>query len=294
MSSADESREAAIEEDANMSTGNYAQWYFVDRDKLEKLGLSQYKPPKGSNFIRIVAPSSKGRFGKIVYQHQNVGANGSTYLCMKEMFDEPCAVCDHIVEMKEQKAPQKQINELGAGKRVLLFVVDVKDAETEDEGPKWFNCPPSIYISICDLSRDKRGGAIVDVSHPKNGKDIEFERKEKKGNPYGGYKLMDAKPIPAWWYEDLPQFDDVLLIPDYDKVKVDCSGIREEPKDDAKESRDGRRQSRSAKTDDDAKESRSRRESRDEKPDDDNSERSGSVKDRIEEITKRRQSRSEE
>lgn len=309
MSDVDQSRTEAIDGDANMSMGSFAQWYYVDRDKLERLGFPQYKPKKGSNFIRIVAPSSKGRFGKVIELHRNVGANGSVRICMKKMFDEPCAVCDYIVKLKEQKVSSTQIGELESGKRILLFVVDVTNKETEDEGPKWFDCPPTIYISICDLSKDKRGGATIDVSHPVNGKDIEFERKEKKGNPYCGYKLIEAEPIPEWWHENLPQFDDVLLIPSYDEVAKECSGLPKETSSEIKNTgrksgrehrgegrlERGSRSEKVEKTEEGATEGRrSRRGSRDEGSSDVNSEQADSVRQRIAEIATRRRDRSQE
>lgn len=226
MSEIDESREKAIETGASMSSGR-ANFNYVDTIKTERLGLERYdtKKPKGYNFIRIVTPNRKGAFAKEIWKHANVGANGGTYLCLEQMFGKACPVCEHIKKLKKENPNDEAIKELVAQRRFLMFVVDTTSAETEKEGPKWFDGPFTIYQQVCSLSIDKRTGKRIDPTDPEHGRDIEFTRVDGKRTTYGSFALKETASIPKSWYQDLPAFDDILLIPNPEEVAKAVSGM---------------------------------------------------------------------
>jgi len=238
-----EGRKAMIEEDAKgLSGGGGSIWNYVDRQRAEELGLHQYRPKKApsDNFIRIVAANTKDPFRLIVWRHQNVGANGNTYLCLNKMYNERCPVCDLLAQLRLEDPKHPALEVMYASRRVLMYVVDTTDEETEAEGPKWFDCPPSIYTAVCDLAKAKRTGEITDVACPNEGCHIIFERKQKKGNPYTGFELEKASSIPKEWFKDLPEYEDILLLPEVEDIELQLSGIgpgsRPPVKDDKKTS----------------------------------------------------------
>jgi len=217
----DESRENAIENGASISTGG-VNFNYVDTAVLERLGIGRYSTKKkdGNNFIRIVAPSAKGAFAKEIWKHPNVGSDNVTYLCLDKMYGKRCPVCEYI------KGNPGAAKELNLSLRYLLFVVDITSRDTEDEGPKWFDCPITVYKEICSLSKDKRTGAKIDPTDPDNGRDIEFVRKDGRRTSYGGFELKKNDPIPDSWFKDLPTFDEVLLVPDPDEMEQAVLGVK--------------------------------------------------------------------
>jgi len=285
----DDDRMKAIKAGANMSSGG-TNYNYVDAIKLERAGFGKYgtKKPGGNNFIRMVAPSKKGAFAKEVWIHSNVGSNGSVFICMDRTFGEPCAVCDHIKELKAANAADSAVKDIAPGRRFLVFVVDTTSKETEDEGPKWFDCPPSIYKEVCNLSKDKRTGATIDPTDPVNGRDIEFVRVDGNRTTYSGFKLEKTKPIPEEWYTGLPAYDEILLRPDYEDVKKAVSGRAPDSAEDDK-SASGRREESVPAVEEDTGGRRSRRDVSDEKStDNSNDENSDAVKAKLEEIKNRR------
>jgi hypothetical protein len=238
MSSIDPSREEAISAGAK-ATGRRVNFNYVDTAKLERLGIDRYdtKKPKGNNFIRVVTPSKVGPFAKEIWKHSNVGADGNTFLCLQAMFKKRCPVCDYIKKLKSENADPIVIGELAAAKRYLLFVVDTTSSQTEEEGPKWFDCPPTIYQQICSLSVDKRTGKKIDPTDPKEGRDIEFTRIDGKRTSYGNFVLKEAGEVPECWYKDLPSPDDILLVPDEEEMVQAVSGMT--PSEENKEKETG-------------------------------------------------------
>jgi len=223
----DDARAKALSAGANMSTGG-VNFNYVDTAKLDRMGINRYdtKKPKGNNFIRIVAPDTSGPFAREIHQHTQIGASKATYLCLDKMYGEVCPICEHIQELRRQNVNSDAVKELLSGRRFLLFVVDTTSPDTEDEGPKWFDCPITIYKEVCVHSEDRRTGAKIDPTDPEDGRDVEFVRKDGKRTDYVGFKLTKTEPIPKSWYEDLPSFDEILLKPNPAEMEVAVKGVK--------------------------------------------------------------------
>ena len=298
----DESRENAIESGASISTGG-VNFNYVDTAALERLGIGRYgtKKKDGNNFIRIVAPSTKGAFAKEIWKHSNVGGDNVTYLCLDKMLGKRCPVCEYIAELKRENVDANVVKELTPSLRYLLFVIDITSRDTEDEGPKWFDCPITIYKEICSLSKDKRTGAKIDPTDPDDGRDIEFVRKDGRRTSYGGFVLSKNDPIPDSWFKDLPTFDEVLLISDPDEMEQAVSGKKSSSREPELEKDTGRRET---SREDNSRRGSERRESRDDggrtrdtsrresRGSSNNDEQAASVKGKLDEIKKRRNDRS--
>lgn len=304
MGTMDESRAQAIDDGGKIKTGGI-NFNYVDTSKLDRMGIGCYstKKPQGNNFIRIVTPNKAGAFALEIWKHSNVGGNNATFLCLDKMFGKPCPVCEHIQELKKEGTSNDVVKELYPSRRFLLFVVDTTSRETEEEGPKWFDCPVTIYKEVCTRSKDRRTGEKIDPTDPEDGRDIEFVRNDGKRTEYVGITLVKTDPIPKCWYEDLPTFTEVLLMPNPDEMKEAVLGKKsstpdskeDEPdKDTRKDERaepdknEGRESSRSRGTSDSG--SRSRRSSRgeDSRSDSTNDAQAESVRKKLDEIKNRK------
>ncbi len=224
-------RLGAIEAEIKRPKGGGVNFYAVDTDKLAKSGVTQFKAEVGDNFIRIIPPvDPKVFWAKIVYIHRNIGANGATFLCLKKMFNMACPICEMVNKMKEDDPEDERIIALLPKMRYLMFVYDVRDEDSINKGLRWWDVPVSktcpIVESIKSLSKDRRTQSVIDVSDPVEGRDIEFTRKGtgQLNTAYEAFKLIESDPIPKEWYDGVPAFDDILLVPTYEQVELELYG----------------------------------------------------------------------
>jgi len=201
-------------------------FYYVNTQVAERNGISRHKTVVGDNFIRIMPPMDpKGPWAMKVSIHQHIGPDDATFLCLKEMFGKPCAVCELIEAMKSSNADEKSIKVLFPRKRYLMFIYDVQSEATVAKGLLWYDAPGQLVDNIAGLSRDKRTRKIIDVCDPVEGRDIEFVRKGSGLNTeYGSFNLAQTDPVPPEWYKNVPNFVDVLLIPTYEQVLAELNG----------------------------------------------------------------------
>ena len=295
----DKSREQSIDDGANVSTGGI-NFNYVDTNKLDRMGIGRYntKKPKGNNFIRIVAPSAQGAFAKEIWKHDHIGANSLTFLCLDRMFGKACPICEHAQELKASGASADIVKDFAPGRRFLLFVVDTTSRETEEEGPKWFDCPSSIYKAVCTLSKDRRTGEKLDPTDPDNGRDVEFVRNDGKRTNYDGFVLKETKPIPKSWYSDIPSFDEILLIPNPTEMATAVLGkksstSRDDKDDKADVDENENRKSRGRDDPRSRDDSRGRDESRGRGRDNSDDAQAQSVRDKLDEIKSRKRDDSE-
>jgi len=221
-SKADLYKEEAAKSKNRFSTS----FYYVDKDKAEKLGLTEYRDPAGDKYIRIISPDLEKFWALEVFKHDNIGANRATFLCLDKMFGKSCPICEAIKELQSRDPKDPDIKPLRASRRYLAFVYNVESRESEEKGLHFFDMPVSVKDSIMALCIDKRSGDFTEIEHPKDGKDIEYTRTgtTKENTRRKGYKLIDAEPVPDSWLEDVPSFEDILRIPTYEAVKKELLG----------------------------------------------------------------------
>jgi len=220
-------RRSAIEEEISKSNraGN-SKYSYVNQTKLERSGITQWKPSTGDNFIRIVPPRDPSKFyGKEVFIHTNIGADGATFVCPLKMNGDPCPICEYRQKIRSRDPDSELVVELAPRSRYLFFIYDVKSEKAIEEGLRWFDSPIIIKDNIVSLSKDRRTGEIIDVSDLEDGRDIEFV---KVGSGlktrYEGFKLVKTDPVPESWTENVPDFDDVIVICDYNTLKRELMG----------------------------------------------------------------------
>jgi len=278
-------RQRAIQSEIDKTNqGGGPRFFYVNVAKLERLGISQYKSQAGDNFIRIIPPEDPEQFyGKEIFVHYNVGADGLVFLCLRKMYGEPCPVCEYREELKQKNPEDEMVSELAPSRRYLFFVFNVASEDTEEEGLHWFDAPVIVKDNIVSLSKDKRTGEVIDVSDPVDGRDVEFVRVgTNRRTRYEGFKLVKNEPIPESWYKNVPDFDEVLLKPDYDQVKSEVRGTKK--KEDVKDEGESKDSETSTRTETRSRRRQEKNESNE--PGEDNIEQS--VRKRIDEIRARR------
>jgi hypothetical protein len=200
---------------------------YVDTIKLERLGIVQFKPVDGDNFIFIIPPADENEYyGKEIWRHNNIGVDGITLLCPKKMLNKHCPICADILRLKAADPQDEAIQDLRPGQRFLFFVVDARNSETEKKGPQWYDAPVSVNDSIVKIAEDKRTGEAIDVSNPNKAYNVVFEKTgSQKKTRYGGFILEPrTTPIQSDWL-DVPKFDDILNIIDPDVIEAAYSGM---------------------------------------------------------------------
>jgi len=214
-------------------------WY-IDREKLEELGIKEYKSKVGDNFICIIPPKEDSAyFGIELFVHYNIGVNDSAFLCPREMEAKACPICEKWkIEKQSGNDDKDYLRTLSPyPPRHLFFIVDVASKETKEIGIQIFDAPTTINDGILEHSVSKRTGEVVDVSDPDEGKNFVFSRKGKgrTDTKYSGFDLEDRDPVPDEWLK-VPSFDEFLIYAEYKTIKEEFEGVKsEEPKDEMPE-----------------------------------------------------------
>ncbi|MHA1591483.1 MAG: hypothetical protein ACTSUP_03330 [Candidatus Heimdallarchaeaceae archaeon] len=228
------SKEDLYKQESEKSKNKYrTSFYYVDIDKAERLGVTEYKATVGDKFVRIISPDIDKFWALEIFKHSNIGTNRATFLCLDKMFGKPCPICERIKEIREKDPKDPKIAALRYSRRYLVFLYDVENRDAEGKGLRWYDMPVNVKDNIMSLCVDKRTGKFTEIEHPDDGKDIEFRRvgTTQETTKYSGFKLVDNDPIPSDWLEDVPQFVDVLRIPTYEGMAEELTGMVSESKD---------------------------------------------------------------
>jgi hypothetical protein len=240
-------KDAIANEYTKQTSGGGTNFYYVNLREMERRGIKQYKIKVGDNFIRIISPKFSQFneddlpfFWRQVRIHYEVGVNKRVVLCSRHTTDitgekimnQPCPVCDLADSIREKNPDDARLKELFPSYRYLFLIYDVTDESTEQKGLHWLDAPTTIKEEIVALSRDRRTGAVVDVSDRKEGFDIEFERQGtgRYNTEYSGFKLTQGQVPPESWYQNAPDtFEDLLSWSDYDQVAAEIGLLSNSP-----------------------------------------------------------------
>ena len=166
-----------------------------------------------------------------VFIHYGIGGDNQSYLCLKEMKNQLCPICEEIAKAKRE-GEDEYASEIRVVRRVLVWIIDRKN---EEEGPVLWSMPWTVDRDCTDAAIDEDSGEIMYVDDPGgNGYDIRLSR-EGSGitTKYGKPKIL-RHPSPL--SDDEEQADDwltfvqenplpsVLNFYDYDYIKEVFSG----------------------------------------------------------------------
>ena len=242
--------------DAGKSGGG--SFYYVDKDKAERDGLEMFKAGDGPNFITILPPEDPKQFyAREVFIHRDIGPRNLTFLCMRHTrtaktskqeaveWNEPCAVCEKYDRTAAKNPDSEILKDLQPYRRFLFLLKDTsslpadateQEMEAANLPTNWYDGSARFRDCITKVSKDKRSGKYtVDVCDPDKGKTVCFDRSgKKKQTRYEAFQLEDRNPIPDSWLQSLPDFDTLLLRPEYEVVKTHVEGMVAKPVDEGR------------------------------------------------------------
>ncbi len=221
-------REKALREQyAKDNSGGGGTYYLIDSDKLKDMGVEKYTALEGKNFLVIMPQPNDPIFYRKIGVHYGVGGTKNAYICGSTI-GKKCPVCDRYAEMKGAGEADEVLNDLKTKYRYLFFVVDVKDRAGRMKGVRLFDAAYTIYNETMKQAEDDRSGAIKDISDPDVRRNIVFTREGtgKFNTNYIGFKLeRTRKPLVSKLYSEVPEFDEVILQPDFKAMKADLEGF---------------------------------------------------------------------
>lgn len=221
------------------------QFYRAPGDRVSYFDMGAIKrfiPREGTNKIRIVEPIEALElefFGLDMHFHRDVGEKGEDlygdYICnermkafVKKMYPEKemsgkCYVCEQQTSDLWDENPGLA-KTYYPDRRMWFFVLDLL-SDNPTELLLW-SCPWTLYEEVVSRSTNAETGQHVVVSCPETGVPISFERIGK--DRFTKYKNVQifSKPMPIGKaiLDQLIPFDEILIIPDYEKVKLAFHG----------------------------------------------------------------------
>lgn len=207
--------------------GTSSRKTYVKEDFLAAIDMKRWTPGKGHNFISIVPPKREGFFGERLHVHFNVGPSNDAFLCPQEMKRMRCPICEYREKLKEDpEANQDAVRNLYPTIRYLFFIIDSKSGDTKKEGVQLYDAAFSVQKGIMGVSVNKRTGEVIDVSDPKEGKVVSFDRTGMgpKDTKYVSFELEDRPPLPSDIFDTIPDFDELIEYADYDEISSSFFG----------------------------------------------------------------------
>jgi hypothetical protein len=216
------SYEKQYQEELDFLSGNSFGKGFLNNDKMDELGLVEYKVgPDSDAFLSVISPDpEKGVFGKRLYIHYNVGPRNNTILCPAQMSGKKCPVCE-LRELAKKHDDAATADALRWAIKYLMFVVDMETDESENDGVKVYIAPKTVVKNMISLSKNRRTGAFINLVDPKDGKVIVFRRdgKAKNKTDYNSFELEERDPLKKEWLDAVVDFDEILQQYSYDEIK---------------------------------------------------------------------------
>lgn len=181
-----------------------------------------WSPKKGSNSVRILPPTYEDpdHYGINVFVHYNVGPNKSAVLCLQQMRNQRCPICEARTKALKL-GDEEEAGGLRATKRVLVWILDRND---EQRGPMLWGMAYTLDKDFCALAKDPQTGEISPLDHPDDGYDIFFDKSgDGLQTQYGGKKLARRPSSVAEEHLDYVEerpLTDCLIWRTYEEVKT--------------------------------------------------------------------------
>jgi len=206
-----------------------------------------WRPKDGEHIIDIIpyfaGPNDKDRSeGKPTHTfeylvHKNVGPSNAWFLCLSEMYNKPCPICEHRLKLREQGADDETWKSLFP-KKMNMYNIICYDKGEEEKGIQVWDVP-WFYSEKNILSISKKRGRgekrTVNFSHPINGKSISFiiEPPVSKNDyaTYTGFAFedrdyeIDEETIESTFTLDSDEF---IFIPNYEDLSKIYWGSKKE------------------------------------------------------------------
>lgn len=186
-----------------------------------------FRPKQGKNCVRYLPPTWEGHKGWPSFDammHRNIGADNSSYLCLRRHLREPCPICEEHDALQEE-GDTEGAKQLYARKTRIAWILDRNDIE---KGPQIWVYGFTYDEDIAHRAVGYKAGNEIIPQDPDEGFDLYFIRGNEKPYPKTtGFEFdRDPTPIdddPQWQryfldFVDKNRIPDVLLYYDYDHI----------------------------------------------------------------------------
>lgn len=194
--------------------------------------IKTFQCTEGDHDIRILPPTwdDADHFAMDVFVHYGIGG-GDSFLCMRKMKDEDCAVCDARKEA-QSAGEDEMAKAMNPTARAAFYLID---RQHEKEGPQlWLSPYQNFHQEMLLQARDPKTKSFVQLDNPDEGFDVSFTAKGQQINrKYSGIKVArsesplsdDADTAQEWlqYVVDNP-IPDVLVYPEYEDVQKALEG----------------------------------------------------------------------
>lgn len=149
-------------------------------DSIFKGNFDTFTPKEGDNTIRILPPGwdGAGDYAFPVWIHWSVGADESSYLCLRKMKGETCPICQEVARMKAD-GEGDDAKRIDCKERFICWVIDRSD---RDETPSLYSMPAGTYKDINALCYSSKSGKAIFIDNPDDGYDVIIRRTGTKIN----------------------------------------------------------------------------------------------------------------
>ncbi len=172
--------------------------------------------------------------------HNNVGPNKAWYLCLAEMFNKPCPVCEHRDKLRDKGAKEKVWKALFPKRRNLYNVI-CYDRGEEKKGVQildasWHYLEKKLASISKKKARRGKGGGTINFADPYKGRTITFEiepPKSKNDYPsWEGHAFEDRDyEIDDDTLDSAVVLDEAIVIPSYKEVEKAYWGGKDKDSD---------------------------------------------------------------
>lgn len=232
-----------------------------------------WRPKEGDHIVDIIpyiaGPNDKDiSEGEPTYTfeylvHRNVGPNNLMFLCLQEMYNKPCPICEHRMQLIEAGSDDTVWKPLFARKRNLYNIICYDRGEEEKGIQVWDEAYFYSEKNIMAISKKRgRGGKIgklQNFSDVDKGKSVSFQIEpavsKNDFKTYTGFTFEERDyTIEDELLENTFCLDEIVLIPEYEDISEIYWGSKspdeEEEEEEEPSSRSKRGRLHSKKDDD--------------------------------------------
>lgn len=174
-------------------------------DNIVKGTFDMWRPKEGSNQIRIMPATwdDHDDYALIVWVHKRIGADTSTYLCLRKMLNKRCPICEECTAARKA-GENDEAKALDCSEQMLCWMID---REEDRPKPKVYVMSAPFYKDVNALCYDTRTGSAIFVDNPDEGFDLKIKR-TGQGLKTRYLPQIDHNPSPL---ADRPKDQDALI-----------------------------------------------------------------------------------
>lgn len=149
-------------------------------DSIFKGNFDVFTPKEGDNTLRMLPPGwdGAGDYAYPAWIHWSIGADESSYLCLRKMKGETCPICQEVARMKAD-GEGDDAKRIDCKERFICWVIDRSD---RDETPALYSMPAGTYKDINALCYSGKTGKAIFIDNPDDGYDVIIRRTGTKIN----------------------------------------------------------------------------------------------------------------